>query len=305
MCCGQCKARSDIRRRRAALSTTTAFLSSKARGDTAIRGSGAPFQIFRPGLVLASNAYGRTVMLRMLAAFLFVQPIAVPDAQIQSVSLDDVATAVCAAIDGRIPNAFKADLVEPDPHSLREVLGSMRSWLGFGVARHEVVVPAFGTKYLCKISDALSFLGWRSPMRTTAYKVLTEGVTGKPVDLSSFGLAPISTFSQALEKMPARTEDRLFAGMSLVTPFLVITLVSFWLLSGVIGLARVHVAAATPANVGWPRAIALISVTNLSASLLDLVFLRHSRIYRHYCFAMAHGDKTGIHALVTGKPNHL
>ena len=61
-------------------------------------------------------------MLRMLAAFPWVQPIAVPDAKIQTVSLHDVATAVVAAAEGQIPNGQDLDLVEPEVHSLREVL---------------------------------------------------------------------------------------------------------------------------------------------------------------------------------------
>lgn len=59
---------------------STAFLASKARGDGAIRSSGALYHIFRPGLVLAPHAYGGTAVLRMLAAVPLIQPVALPQA---------------------------------------------------------------------------------------------------------------------------------------------------------------------------------------------------------------------------------
>ncbi len=95
----------------AKLTASTPFLSSKARGDAAIRVSGARFYIFRPGLVIAPHAYGGTAMLRMLAAVPVLQPIALPEARIQTVSLSDVSEAVRAALDGRIPDGLECDLV--------------------------------------------------------------------------------------------------------------------------------------------------------------------------------------------------
>ncbi|MCP4185528.1 MAG: SDR family oxidoreductase [Hyphomicrobiales bacterium] len=244
----------------ACLDASTAFLSSKARGDAAIRSSGAQYNIFRPGLVLASSAYGGTAMLRMLAAVPLVQPIAMPQALIQAVSLDDLANVVSAAIDGRIPDGYEADLVEAEPHPLREVVAMVRNWLGFGTARREFVIPAIGAMAVCKLADALSLLGWRSPLRTTAFKVLSEGVKGKPADLTPFGIAPFSTMSQTLANMPARAEDRLFARMALLTPIMIVILSLFWLASGVIGLAQINEAAITLERVGWPRTLAVAGV---------------------------------------------
>ena len=88
----------------------------------AIRVSGVLYQIYRPGLVLAPHGRGRKAMLRMLAAFPLVQLIAAPQAKIQTVSLADFAVAVSAAVDAKTPNGFEADLVEPEAHSLRNVI---------------------------------------------------------------------------------------------------------------------------------------------------------------------------------------
>ncbi len=244
----------------AGLDAPTPFLASKARGDAAIRASGARYQIFRPGLVIAPHAYGGSAMLRMLAAVPLVQPIAMPQALIQTVSLADLAHVVSAAVEGRCPDGFEADLVEAEPHPLQEVVAAMRHWLGFGPARWHIVVPAIGAAAVCRIADAISLLGWRSPLRTTAFRVLTDGVRGRPADLSPFGLPPMTALAQTLANMPARVEDRLFARMTLLMPLMVVTLIGFWLASGVIGLARVGQAAGTLEGVGWPHALAVASV---------------------------------------------
>lgn len=239
---------------------STAFLSSKARGDDAIRLSGAVFQIFRPGLVLAPHAYGGTMMLRMLAAVPVVQPIAVPEARIQTVGLADLAEAVRAAIDGRLPNGFEADLVEPEAQPLRTVVAAMRHWLGFPKAWGEVLVPRFGVSFVCWLADGLGRLGWRSPLRTTAFNVLADGVEGTHTSLSAYDLAPLSTLPETLRQTPARAEDRLFARMAFLMPLIIVVLCLFWLASGVIGLLRAQEAAMVLEQVGWSHGLALASV---------------------------------------------
>ncbi len=238
----------------------TPFLASKARGDEAIKTSGVEFHIFRPGLVLAPHSYGGTTMLRMLAAFPLIQPIAMPDAKIQTIALDDVAEVVAAAIAGTIPNGFVGDLVETETHSLREVVRSMRGWLGFPPARVEVAIPGVLTQATAKIADSLAILGWRSPLRSTAMKVLADGVVGDPAKLAQFDVPPVKSLHQTLAEMPARAEDRLFASIALLTPVIIGTLVTFWFLSGVIGLFRMNAAASVLENVGWPHVLAVSSV---------------------------------------------
>jgi len=242
------------------LDATTPFLTSKARGDAAIQNAGVSHHIFRPGLVIARHSYGGTTMLRMLAAFPLIQPIAVPEAKVQTVALDDVAEAVNAALAGNIPNNFVGDLVENETHSLREIVASMRQWLGSAPARREVFIPELMIRVTSSVADGLGKLGWRSPLRSTAVTVLADGVTGVPTDLSEFGLRPVRSLSQTLASMPARAEDRMFARMALLTPMIIATLIAFWFLSGVIGFISLNEAALVLENVGWPRALAVASV---------------------------------------------
>jgi uncharacterized protein YbjT (DUF2867 family) len=239
---------------------TTPFLSSKARGDAAIQNAGIKHHIFRPGLVVARHSFGGTTMLRMLAAFPLVQPIAVPEAKVQTVALDDVAEAISTALAGNIPNGFVGDLVESETHSLRQVVASMRQWLGYAPAKREIRLPSFLVRAMSKVADGLGYLGWRSPLRSTAVKALTDGVTGSPADLSIFGVPPVNSLAQTLASIPTRSEDRLFARMALLTPVIIVTLIVFWFLSGVIGFISVSEAALVLIDVGWPRALAMASV---------------------------------------------
>lgn len=261
---------------------TTSFLASKGRGDAAIRDAGGTWYILRPGLVLASNAYGGTTLLRMLAAFPWIQPIATPDAKIQTVSLDDVAATVVAAAKGQIPSGLNLDLAESEAHSLREVVSEMRHWLGFSPARYEFILPSFCVFALSKLADTLAWLGWRSPLRTTALKVLSEGVLGKPEDVSKIGMPQISTLPKTLSKMPVGAQDRLFARMALLAPVIIACLCFFWLTSGVVGIARVNEAALVLKDVGWSQGLAVTSV--LFWAVVDLA-IGAAFAFRKYAYS--------------------
>ncbi len=265
------------------LDAPTQFLSSKARGDDAITSSGAKYHIFRPGLVLASNAYGGTNLLRMLAAVPWLQPIAMPNALIQTVGLDDVAAAVAGAIGGKIPFGFEGDLVEPQAHTLRDIVSAMRNWLGFAPARYELGIPSFAVGAVSNLADALSKLGWRSALRSTAIKVLAGGVRGKPVDMTQFGLPAIPSLTQQLARLPVGAQDRLAARMALLMPIIVFSLCLFWLASGIVALARVEQAALILQGVGWPIALAVSSV--VFWALIDIAIGVAFAVRRYASFA--------------------
>ena len=109
----------------------TAFSRSKAEADTALSSSGLDWVILKPGLVLAHQAYGGSGLLRALAATPFVQPMVSLPGEIQTVGADDVASAVLAAVEGDLGSRVTFDLVEDDRHSLADVVGQMRGWLGY------------------------------------------------------------------------------------------------------------------------------------------------------------------------------
>ncbi len=244
----------------ALVDASTNFLSSKARGDRAIRNSGVRYVIFRPGLILAPYAYGGTALLRMLAAFPMIQAISYPQAKIQTVSLSDVSQAVELALIGNVPDKFECDLVEKQTHNLQSVVIKLRKWLGFRTAKLNLTVPNMAAHAISKCADTLSWLGWNSPLRSTGVQVLREGVKGDPAQWNSLNLFEVSSLDQTLSKMRATTEDRLSARVSALFPFLVLILSLFWILSGIFAFVSIDVAADVLENIGWSQQLASISV---------------------------------------------
>ncbi len=234
----------------------TVFFRSKARGDQAVRESGLDWSILHPGLVIGPDAYGGTALLRGLAAFPCVQPLVLGDTPVQTVALADVARAACLAAGGKLPPGAEADLVTPETRPLRDVISGFRRWLGFAPARREVALPGWMTRPTTIIADALGWLGWRSPLRSTALTALAEGVRGDPGPWQALTGETLPGLRATLAAMPATVQERRFSRLYLVMPLAVATLSAFWLASGLIGLWQWRAAAALLDPAGLPGGIA-------------------------------------------------
>ena len=103
-------------------------------------------------------------------------------------------------------------------------------------------------------------LGWRPPVRTTAVRVLADGIHGDPEPWRKAAGKGCASLPDLLAAMPATAEHRLAARMALLLPVAVATLALFWLLSGLIGLISLDQAAATLTAVGWSAGMAKASV---------------------------------------------
>lgn len=237
----------------------TRFMATKGLADQAIVASGARHWILRPGLVIAQTAYGGTELIRMLSAIPLVQPVARADTPVQCVGLDEVAGAVALAVEGGLAHGLTCDLVEERPQSLAAVVQAHRDWLGLGPGR-QVRVPDWIMGPVARIADILGRLGWRSPLRSTAVRVLADGVVGDPARwraAAGRGLAPLA---QVLARLPAGAEHRLAARMALLAPVIVAVLAVFWFASGVIGMVQLDTAARTLTEAGWAQGVARASV---------------------------------------------
>lgn len=253
----------------AELEAATVFQSSKARGDSALRASGAEHIILRPGLVLAPTAYGGTALLRMLAAIPAVQPLALPDAQIQTIGMDNLTFAVNKAINAELPDNVTLDLVASEPISLSTLVADLREWLGFAPARLTVDLPGLATGIVARVADMLGSVGWRSPLRSTALQVLADGVLGDPAPAAEAGLQPAGHIQCLRNMPPAGSAARLQARMLLLMPVVVFVLLAFWLASGLIGLWFADAASQVLVRGGWSAEWAMVAV--VFWSLVDIV----------------------------------
>lgn len=266
----------------------TAFYRTKACGDAAVRGYDGPWVILRPGLVLASAAYGGTALLRAAAALPGIAPQVYPRTRIQTVAMADLTHAVILCAQGAIRSGTEADLVEPEAHSLPRITRHLRRWLGLPPARLSVPMPAPLLSMIGRGADALAWLGWRSPLRSTALRVLATDVTGDPGPWAAAGGPPCRSLADTLRSLPATVQDRWFARLWPLLPLSIAVLSLFWLTSGLVGLWQWAAAAEVLTARGTSPGVALAAVVGggLADVALGLAILWR-RWARAACVGMA------------------
>lgn len=251
----------------AAPDAPTTFMRSKAEAEAALMTTPGEWVILRPGLVLGPQAYGGTALLRALAALPFAIPLARGEAPMQTVFLDDVAAAVLDALEGRLLPRTVFELVEAEPHSLESVLLALRAWLGLREVPVRPVSDRLSQPALF-LGDMLGWLGWRSPLRSTAWSVLARGVTGDPRVWDAVTGRPVRPLAETLRAMPATVQERWFARLWPVKPLAIATLAAFWIASGAIGLLRLDDAAGVLTTRGAAPALAGFAV--VAGATVDL-----------------------------------
>ena len=216
----------------------TPFLATKRAADEALKASGLSHVILRPSLVVGRNAFGGTALIRALAAFPWLTPLAYPQSRVETVALDDVADAVADALTGNIEPGSDLYLAG-DSGPLEGLVGMHRAWLGLPPA-HTIAVPAFISGIVSRGADLLGYLGWRSPLRSTAMAVMAGGVTGSAHERTE---RPLKSLTQILQANPAGAQDLWAARLWLLKFPILATLPIFWIASGIITLMDVQGAA--------------------------------------------------------------
>ncbi|MGK6316002.1 SDR family oxidoreductase [Neorhizobium sp. DT-125] len=247
------------------------FLATKRRADEALAASALPFIILRPALVLGRNAHGGTALLRSLASFPGPSlPLVHAERPVETVSLDDVAASVSLAIGGGIPLHSDLDLAAERKLTLSELVGMHRAWLGLPPARI-IPLPASVAMPVSLAADLAGRLGWRSPLRSTAMAVMSEGVVSTRLQPAGLSLADAAA---TLAGHPSGVQDLWFARLYLMKPVVIVTLALFWLLSGAIPLFDLNAAAMHfPPFLSASAATTLTIVTCLIDMLLGLAVL--------------------------------
>ena len=214
-----------------------AFGRTKLAADQALIASGLDWVVLRPGLVLAPAAYGGSALLRGLAGFPGFIPAVARDAQVQVVSVDDVAEAVVRSLGPGGPARISCDLAAAEATRLDELLLALRGWLGLPPAP-VVAAPGWVARLAAAAADALAWLGWRSPMRSAALQQLAAGVRGRHADAAErLGFAPRG-LAEILAGWPSGVQERWFARLYFAKPAALLTLAVFWGTSGAVGLLR-------------------------------------------------------------------
>ncbi|MBB4572405.1 SDR family oxidoreductase [Rhizobium lentis] len=204
------------------------FLATKRRADEALAASGLPHLILRPALVLGRNAHGGSSLLRALAAFPLALPLVHAESPVETLSVDDVAESVSRAIASDLRGDI--DLASSEVLTLAKLVSLHRQWLGLAPVRVFSLAPWL-TRPVTWLADMAGLLGWRSPLRSTAMTVMSEGIRSK----GESGLTATSA-AATLAANPSGVQDLWFARLYLLKPLVISGLSAFWLLSGLIPL---------------------------------------------------------------------
>jgi uncharacterized protein YbjT (DUF2867 family) len=199
------------------------FSRTKAAAEAYLATLPLEWVILRPALVLGSGVYGGTAMLRGIAAFPGLVPIVSGEARIQVVGLDDVAETVVRALGPGAPGGVAWDVAHPEVHTLGGIVTAIRAWQGVP-PRPVLPLPNAVGKIVAALADAIGWLGWRSPVRSTSLAQLTAGVVGDPAPwMAATGVAPKS-LDEILAARPATVQDRWFARLYLLKPIAIVGL---------------------------------------------------------------------------------
>jgi uncharacterized protein YbjT (DUF2867 family) len=212
----------------------TRFSRTKVEGDEALAASGLDWVILRPSVVVGRAAYGGSALFRALAS-LPVFPRPAEAGPVDVVQLDDVAETVARLLEPGAPSRVALELAGPDRLAFPEIVAAYRSWLGWTPAR-SVTVPGWMMGIAYRAGDALAWLGWRPPVRTTPGREIRRGATGDNAEWRrATGIEPQS-LADALAANPASVQERWFSRLYLLKPVAIGTFALFWLLTGLISL---------------------------------------------------------------------
>jgi uncharacterized protein YbjT (DUF2867 family) len=254
----------------------TDYSRFKLAGEKLLKDGGLDWVILRPSLIVAKGSYGGTSLLRGLAGF----PLRVPLAGDGSFSFSpihakDLARAVRIVCEESRFSRCVLEPVGPDVVTLKGLLSSYRSWLGFAEARFFSIPLSF--------MRGVAWLGVRMGRGPVSGNALAQLIAGNAGDGEGFaaaiGFAPRS-FASALAQEPAEVQDRWHARLFFLAPALKFVLALLWIVSGGIGfftgaeLAR-QVLGAFGLSVDW--AMPIVAVTSLVDLAIAILILRDHR----------------------------
>jgi uncharacterized protein YbjT (DUF2867 family) len=249
----------------------TAFSRTKRQAEHLIAEARLPFVILRPGFVIAPAAYGGSALIRALAALPIrlaaheaARPFAVTD-------VADIGRTIAwiARRWGEGEHQWDAvwDVMTREATTVGGVVDAFRS--RFGGAKATVPMPSWLMGLGARAGDLAAHLGWRPPIRSTALREMRRGVSGDPQPwIAATGIEP-TPLDGALRRLPATVQESWFARLYLLKALIIVSLVVFWVVSGLIALT-VAFDAATAVLTSRGFQPGLAKAVTVTSSLVDI-----------------------------------
>lgn len=244
----------------------TDYARAKLAGEKLLQMGPLDWTILRPSLIVAKGSYGGTSLLRGLAGFPLVVPLAgdgeFPFSPLHARDLARAVRIVCE--DDRFIRRV-LEPVGPEIISLRDLLSRYRTWLGLPPA-HFLSIPMGAMRLLARLGDRMG----SGPISSNSLAQLIAGNAGEgPRFAEEIGFAPRS-LARMMSAEPAEVQDRWHARLFFMAPLLKFALALMWLASGLVGLfSGLPLAREVLATVGLPQNLGLPVV--VLTCLLDIV----------------------------------
>ncbi|TDQ66989.1 uncharacterized protein YbjT (DUF2867 family) [Maritalea mobilis] len=247
---------------------TTRFLRTKAKADAYVANSDLDWTIIRPGLVLSTDTFGGSTILRIAAAMPVFDVRIFPESKVQTVHVDDVAEVVAQSLvdDSLTRKCF--DLVEENSISLSDLTLNLRQKIGNRPPKISFTLPRFIKNSIGVVGDLISNLGWQTGIRSTAFKVLENGVTGDASVFTGITGKRLKDAPQNVAEMGLGAQDLLFGRIQLVAVPAIFLFGAFWVFSGAIGVWNLDAAVAKISH-RFNEDVSYVFV--ICGSLLDLL----------------------------------
>ncbi len=234
------------------------FAKTKGYADASLAASTLPWIILRPGVVLAPGVYGASAMLRGLAGLPWRTPLIAGDREVRIVSVEDVADTVTWALGPGLSVKGTFELLHPRSYRVADLVSAQRCWLGFP-PQQTLELPTVIALVITAAADALAYLGWRSPARSTAFAELAAGMRGDPTSwIAATGIEP-KDLDAILNERPATLQDRWFSRLYFLKPAAIACLAMFWIISGVVAIGP-----------GWSDAQAVLAKAGVNSTIAML-----------------------------------
>lgn len=184
--------------------------------------------ILRPSFVYGRGSYGGSSLFRGLAGLPWVIPVPGKGEQLfQPIHSEDLAKAILRLIENPANESLILNAVGPKRVSLKEVLTTMRGWLGFSKAKL-LFIPFWLIRLGSRLGDFIPY----SAMNTSSIKMLAQNNIATDEDAAQFhhhiGFVP-RDFTTGVFSQPSTVQDHWHARLFFLKPALQFSIAFVWI----------------------------------------------------------------------------
>jgi nucleoside-diphosphate-sugar epimerase len=208
--------------------STVEYAKSKKATDDYLRTLPICSTILRPSFVYGRGSYAGSSLFRGLAGLPWIIPVPGKGEQLlQPIHVEDLSKAVLRLIENPSNESMILNAVGPKPISLKEILITLRSWLGFSKARI-TLIPFWLIRLGSFLGDFIPY----SSMNSSSIKMIAQNNIATEEDSHEFqmqiGFVP-RDFSSAVFSQPSTVQDHWHARLFFLKPALQFSIAFVWI----------------------------------------------------------------------------